>query len=181
MELSPANASKAPLIAEGVSDPPVNTNSNPNDGSVFGRRTDFVNDFANVLDDNEEAELEQILSNFKERHKIDFVVLTVNTTAGESASDYSLKVANDWGIAADNKGRTGIFMLIAVDDRSWHVQISRTLEKVLSNSEVNEIGAMMPPYFKEQKYSEGITKCVGKFIEVVKKKGEAMEHPVQPE
>lgn len=61
-------------------------------------------------------------------------------------------------------------MLIAVDDRHWHIQITRELEKVLSDAEVGEFGALMRPLFREKKYGEGITTSVKKFIEVLKER-----------
>ena len=61
-------------------------------------------------------------------------------------------------------------MFIAVDDRRLHIQITRELEKVLSNTEVRELSELIVPLFREKKYGEGITKCVDAFIEVLKEK-----------
>ncbi len=130
----------------------------------------FVNDFAEILDQKAEEELEQTLINFKAQAKVDFVIATVKTTGDKSTFDYSLAVANDWKVGATNPDKAGILLLIAVEDRRWHIQITRVLEKVLSDNEVGELGALMRPFFREQKYGEGITRCVEEFIEVLKEK-----------
>ena len=127
----------------------------------------FVNDFAEILDKQTKDKIEQTLSNFKSKAKIDFVIVTLKTTGEETAVDYSLRLANGWAVGAKNPDKAGILMFIAVDDRRWHIQITRGLEKVLSNTEVRELGELMVPLFREKKYGEGITKCVNAFIEVL--------------
>jgi uncharacterized membrane protein YgcG len=130
----------------------------------------FVNDFAEILDQPTKDKLEQTLAKFKSDSKIDFVIVTVKTTGKESAFDYSLSLANDWAVGAKNPNKAGILMLIAVEDKRWHIQITRVLEKVLTNAEVGEIGALMRPLFREKKYGEGITTSMEKLIEVLKKR-----------
>lgn len=130
----------------------------------------FVNDFAEILDQPTKDKLEQTLAKFKSDAKIDFVIVTVKTTGEKTAFDYSLSLANDWAVGAKNPDKAGILMLIAVEDRRWHIQITQVLEKVLSDAEVGEFGALMRPLFREKKYGEGITTCVEKFIEVLKER-----------
>lgn len=130
----------------------------------------FVNDFAGILDQKTKDELERTLTNFKEQAKIDFVIATVKTTGDKPVFDYSLEVANDWGVGAENPDKAGVLMFIAVEDRKWYIQITRVLETILSDGEVGELGALMRPFFREQKYGEGITKCVAEFIKALKEK-----------
>ena len=130
----------------------------------------FVNDFAQILDKQTKDKLEQTLSNFKSKAKIDFVIVTVKTIGEENPVDYSLRLANGWAVGAKNPDKAGVLMFIAVDDRRWHIQITRELEKVLSNTEVRELGELIVPLFREKKYGEGITKCVDAFIEVLKER-----------
>lgn len=130
----------------------------------------FVNDFADILDQPTKDKLEQTLAKFKSEAKTDFVIVTVKTTGEETAFDYSLSLANDWTVGAKNLDKAGILMLVAVEDRRWHIQITREVEKVLSDAEVGEFGALMRPFFREKKYGEGITTSVEKFIEVLKER-----------
>jgi uncharacterized membrane protein YgcG len=150
---------------------PSNANYSIKDGKpLLPAPKGFVNDFAEILDQKTKDELEQTLAGFKAEAKIDFVIVIIKTTGNKTSFDYSLSVANGWAVGATNPDKAGILMLIAVDDRRWHIQITRVLEKFLSDTEVGELGALMVPLFKEKKYGEGITKCVDKFIEVLKEK-----------
>jgi uncharacterized protein len=127
----------------------------------------LVNDLAFILDAQAKAELETRLKAFKDSAKVEFVVVTVATTGSQSPFDYSLAMAREWNVGKDNPDRAGLLMLIAVDDRKWHVQISKVLEKILSNQEVGDLGALMNDDFKQQKYSEGINKSVDAFIKTI--------------
>ncbi len=149
--------------------PPKATNYSITDDEVLIQKG-FVNDFAEILDQSTKDKLEQTLSKFKSDAKIDFVIVTVKTTGEETVFDYSLSLANDWAVGTKNPDKAGILMLIAVEDRRWHIQITREMEKVLSDAEVGEFGALMRPLFREKKYGEGITTCVEKFIEVLKER-----------
>lgn len=61
-------------------------------------------------------------------------------------------------------------MLISVQDRRWHILTSHGVEKHISNAKVAEFGALMRPFFQQQKYGEGVMACVIKFIEELKEK-----------
>lgn len=141
--------------------------------SLFPSQTGFVNDFAEVIDQETKAKLEQTLKNFKQETGIDFVIATVKTTGEKEIFDYSLSLANDWKVGSKNFDKSGMLMLIAIEDRKWFIQISRSMETTLTNGEVGQWGALVRPFFKEKKYGEGITECVGKFVEVLKERRKA--------
>lgn len=138
--------------------------------SFFPAQTGFVNDFANVIDQETKAKLEQTLKDFKRETKVDFVIATVKTTGEKQIFDYSLSLANDWKVGSKNFDKSGMLMLIAIEDRKWFIQISRSMEAILTNGEVGQWGALVRPFFKEKKYGEGITESVAKFIEVLKER-----------
>jgi uncharacterized protein len=128
----------------------------------------FVNDFAGVLDQATKDRLEKTLTEFKESRGIEFAVVTVKTTGDQSAFDYSLALMREWGVGSSAHG--GLLLLVAIDDRNWHIQISRRIEKVLSNEEVGKFGSVMQTPFREGKYNEGIKRCVDLFIKELTKR-----------
>jgi len=133
-----------------------------NNESTLPKPQGFVNDFAGVLDQATKEKLEKTLTEFKESRGIEFAVVTVKTTDDRSAFDYSLALMRGWGVGSPTHG--GLLLLVAIDDRNWHIQISRRIEKVLTNEEVGQFGSVMKPFFLERKYGEGIQKCVDLFI-----------------
>ena len=127
----------------------------------------FVSDFANVLDEDSKQQLERKLEGLKKQGNIDFVVVTVNTTGNEPASTYSLDLARCWEVGAANSDKAGILLLIAIEDRKWHMQVSQSINEVLPDNEVLRLGNLMPESFRVRRYSEGVHKCVDATIAVL--------------
>lgn len=127
----------------------------------------YVSDFANVLSQDRRGELESKLRQLKKSGEIDFAVVTVETTGGETPFDYSLNLARCWGVGGGNADKAGVLMLVAVKDRQWHIQISRVLEKVLTNDEVHAMGGLMAADLRQQRYQDGINKCLDAMVEVL--------------
>jgi uncharacterized protein len=139
-----------------------------NNESQLPKPQGFVNNFAAVLDRETKEKLEKTLTEFKNSRGIEFAVVTVKTTGNQSAFDYSLALMRDWGVGSPEHG--GLLLLVAIDDRNWHIQISRRIEKVLSNEEVGKFGSVMRTPFREGKYAEGIKRCVDLFIKELTKR-----------
>ncbi len=126
----------------------------------------FVGDFAEVIDAQTEEALEAKLKQLKERAKIELGVATVETTGGRDILDYSLAVARGWGIGppAGEEGG-GLLLLLAVKDRTWRIQVSRSLEADIPNEEAARIGGGMIDSLRKGQHGEAITKCVDGLIE----------------
>jgi uncharacterized protein len=129
-----------------------------------------VSDFANVLDQNSKEQLEEKLRGLKERSKTDFAIAIIDSTGEKPIFDYSLDLARCWDVGAGNPDKGGLLLLIAVKDRKWHMQISKSIEKVLSNDDVGDVGSLMTEPFRTGSYAEGINKCVDATIDVLAKR-----------
>lgn len=149
---------------------PVPTQENTTSPTLsFPPADGFVNDFADVITDEQQKELESLLDELQDREKVEIVVAVVNDTGGQNIFDYSLAMAREWKVGSENGGA---LIVIAIKDRKWHLQISKKTEEYLTNDDVKKIGDVMVSDFKDQKYTAGIRKCVDKLIrELVKKQG----------
>jgi uncharacterized membrane protein YgcG len=128
----------------------------------------YVSDYANVLDHQDaKDELEHKLRKLKSRGNIDFVVVLIKSTGGQDIFDYSLALARCWNIGNQNPDKAGLLLLVAVKDRKWHIQITRVLERILTNDEVYRIGNLMTPDFRESRYGAGVNKSVDAMIEAL--------------
>lgn len=127
--------------------------------------TGFVADYANVIDSASEARLHSLLTELKSRSQIEFAVATVETTGRESMFDYSLSVARAWGIGPNDSSRGGgLLLMLAIKDRQWRIQVSRSLEKDLPDEVCKKLGEQLEEFCREGKYAEGITKFVEAII-----------------
>lgn len=77
-------------------------------------------DMADLLSDNEEADLSEKLDEISQRQQMDIVVVTVNSMDGESAMVYAddFYDYNGYGFG---EGRDGILLLISMEERDWYI------------------------------------------------------------
>nr|HMS39579.1 TPM domain-containing protein [Pyrinomonadaceae bacterium] len=89
-----------------------------------------VNDFANVIDDAVERELNQKIIEFKARTnpQVVLAVATIKTTGGRPIEEYSLAVYRGWKIGTANDDNPGALLLVAIDDKKYFTQVGKDLE-----------------------------------------------------
>ena len=147
--------------------PPVNASQHPAEAKpTLPPRTGFVGDFANVLDPESKERLQQALTELKDKSDIEFAVVTIETTGGQPIFDYSLALAKEWGIGPKDISKGGgILLMLAIKDRDWRIQISRSLEKDLPDEVCKALGDQSQDLYRQGRYGEGITKYVKAIIE----------------
>ena len=129
------------------------------------KATGYVTDEANVIDEATRKQLVTTLAALKERRKIDFSVVTVKSTGDKSVADYSLALARERKKDSIEANVSGLLLLVAVDDRNWHIQISNNLEPHLTKELLTKLSTPMTDAFRQKQYGEGIRKYVNAIIE----------------
>jgi uncharacterized protein len=138
----------------------------PSESLLLPQPTGFVNDFANVMDLKTKQRLEEKLDRLKQQSQIEFALVTVETTGTEKIEDYSLELVRSWGVGSNVRGGTGgLLLMLAVKDRKWRMQVSKSLEADLPDDYVSGLGGLMTGPFRAGNYGEGLTKCVDAVIE----------------
>ena len=121
----------------------------------------YVADGANVIDAVTEARLETRLAQLRQQNDIDFAVVTVSTSGAESVFDHSLRLARERKeLMKDRSPKSGVLLLVAVNDRQWRIQITNNLETKLPNQLLTDLSTPMTDSFKQDQYGEGIEKYV---------------------
>ena len=132
--------------------------------------TGFVNDFAEVIDPDSQSRLETLMTRLKDKSNIEFAVATVDTTNGEPIYDYSMAVAKEWGIGPKDPAEGGgLLLVVAVKDRQWRLQVTRSLEKDLPDEVCKQLGDQSLPLYKKGDYAGGIEKYADALIKRLEK------------
>src|SRR5690606_36450068 len=76
----------------------------------------LVNDFANVLSEQEKAALENKLKSFDDSTSIQVAIVTVKTLDGYPIEEYALRILREWGIG-NKASNNGVLIVAAIDDR----------------------------------------------------------------
>jgi len=130
----------------------------------------YVVDNAGVIDSATNQRMEKILTDLKKAGDIEFAVVTVKTTADQDIFDYSLAVARGWGIGSSEGEKNGLLLLVAVDDRKYHIQVSRHLEGDLPDGLVGEVYRRMRDPFRKSDYSNGLMTAVQTIVSTLEEK-----------
>jgi len=127
-----------------------------------------VNDTADMLSAATEAALRANLANLEKTDSTQVVVLTIPSLEGEVLEEYSLKVAETWGIGQKKKDN-GALLLIARDDRKIRVEVGYGLEGALPDIlAARIIDHAITPDFKNGNFDAGVTTGVNTIIEAVR-------------
>ena len=126
----------------------------------------YVTDNAHVIDEATRKQLETTLAALKEHKKIDFSVVTIPSIDDNDIYDYSLGLAQDRKKERDSveQNVAMLLLLVSVDDRKWHIQITRDLESHLTNEILRSMSTPMTDAFRQKQYGEGISKYVNAII-----------------
>lgn len=124
----------------------------------------FVNDFANIIPNDKEKNLNDKLRNYENKTSIEIAVVTVNTLAGYDISDYTISLAKNWGVGK-KKMNNGLVILIAPNERKWRIEVGYGLEEWITDG-YSKITAekYFKIYFVNKDYYSGINLVVDDFI-----------------
>jgi len=118
--------------------------------------TGWVVDDAGVIDEETKGKLTSILSKFDKETGNQFAVLTIDSLNGESIEDYSLNVAEAWGLGQKDKDN-GVLFVIAVKDKNARIEVGYGLNPVLTATKTGMIlNQLMFPEFKKDDFGTGI-------------------------
>ncbi len=164
------NKSDSPTVSENTGGNPQHANAavpvsaSPSPSPSPSPQLGYVADSASVMEQSSRKQLETTLAALKQRDKIDFAVVTLESTGNQSARDYSLDLARDRNRHISGNENGGLLLLVAVHDHTWHVQVSRSLEDKLTDDILKTLSRPMIDSFKQKRYGEGIIKYVNAII-----------------
>jgi uncharacterized protein len=120
----------------------------------------YVNDYANIIDDNQESILEKDLYDFFASTTHQIVVVTVNNMDSDYIENYSIKLAEKIK-AGGEKNDNGVILLVSKDDRKIRIEVGYGLEEVMTDGKSSYIvDKVMTPNFKNGDYTKGISEGV---------------------
>ena len=127
------------------------------------RESEFVNDFARILDEPTKQQIIQTLSELKQSRDVEMTVVTIQSMAqygfkGE-IEPFATSLFNHWGIG--NAARNdGVMILVAIEDRSMRIELGAGYPQHLDQTAKNIIDDVMIPQFKNGNFSVGIAQGV---------------------
>lgn len=119
-----------------------------------------VNDYANIINKNDEKELTEYLTALDEQTGIQIAVLTIPGLKGEDIAAFGVKVAEKWKLGRAGEDN-GALLLVSTEERKLRIEVGYGLEDTLTDAKCGLIiRNVIIPEFKDGNYSEGILKGV---------------------
>jgi uncharacterized protein len=121
--------------------------------------SNYVNDFAGVLDAATQARLNDLCRQVEEKAHAQIAVVTVKATDGQDIVSYSVALYQKWGIGAKGKeGKDrGVLILLATRDRKYWTTVGYGLEPILPDGKVGGFGREAVPLLRNGDYAGAVT------------------------
>src|SRR6266481_10054419 len=92
--------------------------------------TDYVNDFAHVLDQGTIAQLDDICQQIDQKARAQIAVVTINSLDDSDIDSYAVDLYKKWGIGSKATDH-GVLILLSVQDRRARIEVGYGLEPIL--------------------------------------------------
>ena len=138
--------------------------------SQLSSRKGYINDFASVIDPKTRERLETTLDNLKKRSRIDFCIVTVDSTGDKEIFDFSQQLARDWKIATKNSQSKSLLLVVSVASKSSFTQFSRSVQSDLPEGVLGEMSQHMRDQLGGDQFSQAIDEGVQLFVNSLSQK-----------
>jgi uncharacterized protein len=130
------------------------------------RPSNYVNDFAGVLDAATQARLNDLCQQIDQKAHAQIALVTVKSLDGQDESGYALALFQKWGIGAKNSNR-GVLILLAIQDRKRFIQVGYGLEPILPDGKVGGFGREAVPILQTGNYAAAATLMTTRVASVI--------------
>ncbi|MBV6643588.1 MAG: TPM domain-containing protein [Cyclobacteriaceae bacterium] len=144
------------------------TYSNSNIPELYAR----VNDYAEILTDTEEANLNELLKSLEDSIGSQLVILSIDSLGEQTIEEYSIDVADNWRIGRANYD-DGIIITLAMKDRKIRIEVGYGLELIIRDEIAKKIiDSAMVPEFRTGNFNGGLTRASKEIINLIYKNPE---------
>ncbi len=124
----------------------------------------YVSDFAEVLSPETEKSLNGKIQSYKDTTGIEVAVVTVPSLQGYEIDQFTIKLAQNWGVGQKEKDN-GVVFLLAPKEREVRIEVGYGLEGDLTDGRSGQIlDQVAVPYFKKEDWSGGINATVDELL-----------------
>lgn len=130
------------------------------------RASNYVNDFAGVLDAATQARLNDLCQQVDQKAQAQIAVVTVKSVDGQDVGSYAVALYQKWGIGAKGKDR-GVLILLATQDRQRFIEVGYGLEPILPDGKVGGFGREAVPLLRSGDYAGAVTLMTARVASVI--------------
>src|SRR5271155_6030484 len=130
------------------------------------RPSNYVNDFAGVLDAATQARLNDLCHQVEQKAQAQIAVVTVKSVDDQDLDSYAVALYQKFGVGTKGKDR-GVLVLIATADRKYKIQVGYGLEPILPDGKVGGFGREAVPLLRSGDYAGAVTLMTARVATVI--------------
>jgi uncharacterized protein len=130
--------------------------------------SNYVNDFAGVLDAVTQARLNDLCHEVEQKAQAQISVVTVKSTDGEDVFSYAVDLYQKWGTGKKGSDR-GVLILLATQDRKFGASVGYGLESILPDGKIGGFRREVVPYLTSGDYAAGLSLMTSEIADVIAK------------
>ena len=130
------------------------------------KATDYVNDFAHVLDQNTIAQMDDICRQIDEKAHAQIAVVTVRSLDGSDIENYAVDLFHQWGVGSRSTNR-GVLILYAIDDHRARIEVGYGLEPILPDGKVGAFQREAVPLMRAGDYNKALLLVTSRVAKVI--------------
>ena len=130
------------------------------------KATDYVNDFAHVLDQNTIAQMDEICRQIDGKAHAQIAVVTIKSMDGSDIESYAVDLFHQWGVGNKSSNR-GVLILYAINDRRARVEVGYGLEPILPDGKVGSFQREAIPLMRAGNYSQALLLLTSRVASVI--------------
>lgn len=132
----------------------------------------LVNDYLDILTDDQEYNLEQKLRAYDKKTSNQIVIITTNDMGGRNAGDFATEVGKAWGVGGTAAFNNGVILLIyrSKDNtaRKIFIAVGKGLEDKVPDYTAGQIVANdITPYLRQSDFYRGLDNGTNKIAEAI--------------
>jgi len=128
--------------------------------------SNYVNDFAGVLDASTLAQLNSLCQEVDEKAHAQIAVVTVKSLDGSDIESYAVALFKQWGIGSKSTDH-GVLILLATQDHRYRIEVGYGLEPILPDGKVGGFGREAAPLLKQEDYNGAVSLMTSRVAEVI--------------
>lgn len=132
--------------------------------------TTHISDPTGIIDQKMREQLEGLLTNLKDKTKVQLYVAVVEGTNGQALAEFSQRLANEWNVGAKNSRSKSLLLVISAESKSSFTQFSRSVQGQLPDGILGEMSYRMRAPLSEGRFGEALDGGIRLFVNALAEK-----------
>ena len=128
--------------------------------------TDYVNDFAHVLNPETSAKISSIAKQLDTKANAQVSLVTINTLEGRDIDSYAVDLFKQWGIGRKGTDR-GVLILYVIQDHHARIEVGYGLEPILPDGKVGGFQREAVPLMRSGDYNSALLLVFGRVAQTI--------------